>query len=193
MRKPIKFIIEGTELNMSCSCEKKLESNFSSQSVDLSLLEPVFEKYKIHGGNLITLLQDTQGVYGYLPLEALQAIADKTGNKRAKIYGIATFYSQFRLNPTGKYIILQCQGTACHVNGSKQVSSAICDELGIEPGETSSDGMFTLENVACLGCCSLAPVIMINGEAYGNLTPDSARKIIKDIYAKDKECGCSEN
>lgn len=178
---------------MSCSCEKKMESNFSSQKVELSLLEPVFQRYKTYGGNLITLLQETQEIYGYLPLEALQEIADKTGSKRAKIYGIATFYSQFRLNPTGKYIILQCQGTACHVNGSEQVSTAICEELGIEPGGTSSDGIFTLENVACLGCCSLAPVMMINGEAYGNLTPDSARKIIKEIYAKEKECDCREN
>jgi len=171
---------------MTCSCEKKLESNFSSQEVDLSLLEPVFEKYSGQSASLISILQETQGIYGYLPLEALKAIADRTGNKKAKIYGIATFYSQFRLNPTGKYIILQCQGTACHVNGSEEVSAAICDELGIVPGGTSSDGMFTLEDVACLGCCSLAPVIMINGEAYGNLTPNSAREIIQGIYQQEK-------
>lgn len=173
---------------MSCSCEKKLEANFDAQNVNLSLLEPVFQKYQSHGGNLITLLQETQSIYGYLPLEALQTIADRTNNKRAKIYGIATFYSQFKLNPRGKYIILQCQGTACHVNGSKEVSRAICDELGIEPGGTSSDEVFTLEDVACLGCCSLAPVIMINGEAYGNLNPESARKIIRDIYKRESEC-----
>lgn len=172
---------------MACDCEKKLESKFSTNQVDLSLMDKVFNRYYNENGNLISILQDAQGVYGYLPLDVLKLIADKTGNKRAKVYGVATFYSQFRLNPIGKYIILQCQGTACHVNGSEAVGNAICDELGINPGETSSDGMFSLEDVACLGCCSLAPVIMINGEAYGNLTPDCARKIIKDIYAKEKE------
>lgn len=172
---------------MACDCEKKLESKFSTNQVDLSLMDNVFDRYYKENGNLISILQDAQGVYGYLPLDVLKLIADKTGNKRAKVYGVATFYSQFRLNPIGKYIILQCQGTACHVNGSEAVGNAICDELGIKPGDTSSDGMFSLEDVACLGCCSLAPVIMINGEAYGNLTPDGARKIIKDIYAKEKE------
>jgi NADH-quinone oxidoreductase subunit E len=171
---------------MSCSCEKKLESNFNNQDVDLTLMEPVFNKYKGQSASLISILQETQGIYGYLPLEALKTIAERTGNKKAKIYGIATFYSQFRLNPVGKYIILQCQGTACHVNGSEKVSEAICDELGIVPGETSSDGIFTLEDVACLGCCSLAPVMMINGEAYGSLTPNSAREIIRGIYQNEK-------
>lgn len=172
---------------MACDCEKNLESKFSTNQVDLSLMDNVFDRYHKENGNLISILQDAQGVYGYLPLDVLKLIADKTGNKRAKVYGVTTFYSQFRLNPVGKYIILQCQGTACHVNGSEAVGNAICDELGISPGETSSDGMFSLEDVACLGCCSLAPVIMINGEAYGNLTPDGARRIIKDIYAKEKE------
>jgi NADH-quinone oxidoreductase subunit E len=171
---------------MTCSCENKLESNFSSMEVDLSLMEPVFKKYEGQSASLISILQDTQGIYGFLPLEALKIIAERTGNKKAKIYGIATFYSQFRLTPTGKYIILQCQGTACHVNGSDKISEAICDELGIEPGGTSSDGMFTLEDVACLGCCSLAPVMMINGEAYGSLTPNSAREVIRGIYQKEK-------
>lgn len=172
---------------MSCNCEKELESKFSADQVDLSLMEKVFERYFNENGNLISILQDAQGVYGYLPLDVLKLISDKTGKKKAQIYGVATFYSQFRLNKLGKYIIMQCQGTACHVNGSEAVGQAICDELGIKPGATSSDGMFSLEDVACLGCCSLAPVIMINGETYANLTPDKARKVIQDIYAKEKE------
>lgn len=172
---------------MSCGCEKELESKFSDDQVDLSLMDKVFERYFNENGNLISILQDAQGVYGYLPLDVLKLISDKTGKKKAQIYGVATFYSQFRLNKLGKYIIMQCQGTACHVNGSEAVGQAICDELGIKPGETSSDGMFSLEDVACLGCCSLAPVIMINGETYANLTPDKARKVIQDIYAKEKE------
>lgn len=162
---------------MTSECDKK---------IDLSLMDKVFDKYYKENGNIVSMLQDAQDIYGYLPLDVLKAIADKTGNKRTKVYGVATFYSQFRLNPRGKYMILQCQGTACHVNNSEVIGNAICDELGINPGETSSDGMFSFEHVACLGCCSLAPVIMINGEAYGNLTPDKVRKIIRDIYAREK-------
>ena len=172
---------------MSCGCEKELESKFSADQVDMSLMDKVFERYFNENGNLISILQDAQGVYGYLPLDVLKLISDKTGKKKAQIYGVATFYSQFRLNKMGKYIIMQCQGTACHVNGSEAIGQAICDELGIKPGETSSDGVFSLEDVACLGCCSLAPVIMVNGETYANLTPDKARKVIQDIYAKEKE------
>jgi NADH-quinone oxidoreductase subunit E len=170
-----------------------MESRFADNDVDLKLMEPVFKEFEGQSGTLISILQKAQDIYGYLPLAVLKHIADRTGNKRARIYGIATFYAQFRLNPTGKYVILQCQGTACHVNGSEEIGKAICDELGIEPGGTSSDGMFTLEDVACLGCCSLAPVMMINGEAYGKLTADKARKIIRDIYKKEKEGGSHEN
>lgn len=178
---------------MCNQCEQKLESRFVDGEVDLTLLNPVFEEYKGHSGSIISILQKAQDIYGYLPLGVLKHIADSTGNKRAKVYGIATFYAQFRLNPVGKYVILQCQGTACHVNGSKEVSRALCEELSINPGETTEDGMFTIEDVACLGCCSLAPVLMINGEAYGKLTPDSARMIVKDIYRKEKEGACHEN
>ena len=171
---------------MCNSCEKQLETKFADGNVDLTLLKPIFIEYAGKPGSIISILQKTQEIYGYLPLSALQAIAENTGNKRAKIYGIATFYSQFRLSPVGKYIILQCQGTACHVLGAKAVGSAICDELGIKPGGTTADGLFTLEDVACLGCCSLAPVIMINGETYGKLTPDSVRKVLQNIREAEK-------
>ncbi|MGI6484762.1 MAG: NADH-quinone oxidoreductase subunit NuoE [Thermoanaerobacterales bacterium] len=171
---------------MSCSCKDKCNSSRVVQNIDLSLLDPLFEEYSGQSGSLISILQRAQDIYGYLPLEVLQLIADKTGNKRSKIYGIATFYAQFRLKPVGKYIILQCQGTACHVNGSEEVKNALCDELSIKSGETTEDGLFTLEEVACLGCCSLAPVMMINGETYGKLTPESARRIIKDIVRNEK-------
>lgn len=167
--------------------EKELESVFSDFSADLSLLDPVFKEYGHTKGNVIAILQKAQEMYGYLPLSVLKYIADETGTSRAAVYGIATFYAQFRLSPAGKHIILQCQGTACHVNGSKEVRQAICDELNIEPGGTTADGMFSLEEVACLGCCSLAPVVMINGQAYGKLSPEKARQIIRNIYKKEKE------
>lgn len=169
------------------NCEKVMEQGFPANEVDLSLLDPVFKEYEGQEGNVISILQKAQDIYGYLPLDVLKRIADRTGVKRAKIYGIATFYTQFRLDPVGKHIILQCQGTACHVNGSEEVGSALCDELNIGPGGTTMDGMFTLENVACLGCCSLSPVIMVDGVAYGKLTPESAREIIRGIYKKEKE------
>lgn len=157
-----------------CNCNNEVK-------IDLSLLDDVIRKYKEVDGNLIPILQETQSIYGYLPMEAMEYISEETGNKKASIYGVATFYQQFRLEPVGKYLILQCQGTACHVNGSKEVSKAISRELGIEPGETTEDQLFTVEDVACLGCCSLAPVIMINDDTYGNLTPDEAVKIVRKL------------
>lgn len=175
---------------MGCpSCENKLEQMFRDEKVDLEILKPVLEQSQGERGNVIDLLQKTQEIYGYLPLEALRYIADVTGNNRAKVYGIATFYAQFRLEPVGKYVILLCQGTACHVNGSEEIKSALEEELGIKSGGTTQDGLFTLEEVACLGCCSLAPVMMINGETYGKLTKDNCRKIIKDIYKSESDEG----
>lgn len=159
--------------------------NCNGPKSDFSLLEGVLSKYADSASNLITILQKAQDIYGYLPKDVMYHIAERIGVTPAEIVGVATFYSQFRLTPIGKYLIMSCQGTACHVNGSERVSAAISDYLGIGNGETTADGLFTLENVACLGCCSLAPVIMINGEAYGNLTPDSAVAVIKDIQAKE--------
>ncbi|WP_423230200.1 NADH-quinone oxidoreductase subunit NuoE [Thermosyntropha lipolytica] len=149
-------------------------------------MEDVLKVYREEKGSLITVLQKTQEIYGFLPTEALHYIAASLGVKPAKVWGVATFYTQFRLTPIGKYLILLCQGTACHVNGAKQIETALCQELNIKVGDTTEDGLFTLENAACLGCCSLAPVMMINGQAYGPLTPDKAVQIIRDIYKKDK-------
>lgn len=162
-----------------CQC------NCSGPKSDLSLLDDILNKYADSSSNLITILQHAQNIYGYLPKDVMYCIAERVGVSPADVMGVATFYSQFRLSPIGKYLIMSCQGTACHVNGSERISSAISEYLGIGNGETTEDGLFTLENVACLGCCSLAPVIMINGEAYGNLTPDSAVAVIKSIQEKE--------
>lgn len=152
---------------------------------DFSQLTPILDKYKKTPGSLITILQKAQDIYGYLSMDAIRHISMETGIKPAKIYGVATFYTQFRLKPIGKNLIMLCQGTACHVNGSKMIEEAICDELSIKDGETTADNLFTLNNVACLGCCSLSPVMMINGETYGKLTKDSVRGIIKDIRERE--------
>lgn len=162
-----------------CQC------NCSGPKSDLSLLDAVLKEYGGVSSNLITILQKAQGIYGYLPKDVMYHIAESVGITPADVMGVATFYSQFRLTPIGKYLIMSCQGTACHVNGSERVSAAISEYLGIGNGETTEDGLFTLENVACLGCCSLAPVIMINGEAYGNLTPDSAVEVLKNIQKEE--------
>lgn len=171
-----------------CGGKNDFTVKLSDPNVDLSKLESVLEKYKDVSGSLITILQEAQAIYGYLPMEVLNHVAEKTGVKPAKIHGVATFYTQFRLNPVGKYLIMLCQGTACHVNGSKFIEEAVCDELNIKEGETTTDGLFTLNNVACLGCCSLSPVMMINGETYAKLTPEKTRKILRDIQEKEKSC-----
>lgn len=155
--------------------------------VDLSLLEPVFECYGDIPGSLITVLQKTQDIYGYLPEEAVCEVSKRLNIPASKVYGVATFYTQFRFEPVGKYFIQLCQGTACHVNGSEIIEKTIKEELGISDGETTSDGLFSLKNVACLGCCSLSPVMMINGETYGSLNPSKVRDILSLLKVQAKE------
>jgi NADH-quinone oxidoreductase subunit E len=170
----------------TCNCKAAQEEALKAAGIDIEQLKPVLDKYRSVEGSLITILQNAQELYGYLPIELLNYIALETGNKPAKVLGVATFYAQFRLEPVGKYLIMLCQGTACHVNGSEAVGQAICEELGIADGETTKDGLFTLKNVACLGCCSLSPVMMINDETYGTLTPAKARTILQEIRQKEE-------
>lgn len=145
------------------------------------------EYYHGSESDLIPVLQKLQGAYGYLPKDIISRLSERTGIFVTQIMGVATFYSQFRLSPVGEKTIKVCFGTACHVNGSEKIADALCDELKIEMGGTTPDNKFTLESVACLGCCSLAPVMMIGDETYGRLTPDKARKIIRELYAKGAE------
>lgn len=161
-----------------CNCQEKQ---------DYAKLQPVLEEYAQVPGSLITILQHAQEIYGYLPVDVLWHISEQTGIKPAKVLGVATFYTQFRFRPVGKYLILLCNGTACHVNGAKKIEETILEELGIGDGETTEDGLFSLKVVACLGCCSLSPVMMINDETYGSLTPDKTRSILKEIRRKSEE------
>jgi len=146
----------------------------------LAAVDEVVARYSGTEGSLIPVLQEVQGMVGYLPREVMQRIAERTGVPAARVYGVATFYSQFRLEPVGRHIIKICHGTACHVQGATAITEAICDELGVAEGETTEDGKFTVDSVACLGCCSLAPVIMIGEQTYGRLTPGEARKIVRN-------------
>ena len=161
---------------MCSCCEKKS---------DLSLLDSVMDKYASVPGSLITILQKAQEIYGYLPIDVMYYIGEKTGNSPAKVIGVATFYTQFRTTPVGKHLIMLCKGTACHVNGAERVEEALCEALNIEDGGTTEDGLFSLKTVACLGCCSLSPVMMINEDTYGSLTPKKAVEIINEIRAKE--------
>ena len=155
------------------------------ESVDLSLLNDVLEKYASVKGSLISILQKTQEIYGYIPIDAVYHIAERTGSTPAKVLGVATFYSQFRFQAMGKHLIMVCKGTACYVNGADRIADAVMEELGIGDNETTSDGLFSLSLVSCLGCCSLAPVMMINEDTYGSLTPEKVVKILRDIKAKE--------
>jgi len=136
-------------------------------------------RYRGEPGQLIPLLQSAQESYGYISETAINYISGVTKIPESEVYGVITFYKQFRLRPLGKYLIRLCDGTACHVNNSKMLGEIIEDELHFEGNDTTEDGLFTLEYVACLGCCSLAPVVMINDQTFGRLTPQKLRKTLK--------------
>jgi len=138
-------------------------------------------------GKLIPTLQKVQEQDGYISRERIHEIHRKSGVPLSHIFGVATFYSQFRLHPVGKNIIRVCHGTACHVSGAKGITDALEDALGVATGETTGDRLFTLEMVSCLGCCSLAPVIMINNDTYGNLAPNGIKKILKPYKEEARE------
>lgn len=164
---------------------KKEVNSAIKKPVDLALLDPLINKYRNKKGNLIPLLQGTQNIFGYIPKEAFLYISKETGLKVSDMYGVVTFYAQFRLQPAGKYIMKMCHGTACHVQNVKKVTEDVQNFLNVKDGETTEDGIFTLETVACLGCCSLAPVMMISEETYGKLNGKKAVEVIKEIKRKE--------
>jgi NADH-quinone oxidoreductase subunit E len=143
--------------------------------------QALLEEWKGIKGNVIPLLQKTQDIFGFLPEESMREIARVTGATTAEIYGVATFYAQFRFTPMGKHVMKVCHGTACHVQGADSLDTVVEQKLGVKPGRTTADGEFTVERVACLGCCSLAPVVMIDGEVYGRLTGDKLGKIVSAV------------
>ncbi len=154
--------------------------------VDLSVIDDLIKKYKGKKGNMIPLLQGTQAIFGYIPTKAFEKLAEETGLELSDMYGVATFYAQFRLHPVGKHVIKVCHGTACHVQNASKITEALQDSLKVEDGGTTEDRMFTLESVACLGCCSLAPVMAIGGNTYGKLSGTEAVKIVKNIKITER-------
>lgn len=144
----------------------------SSGAPDLSLMDEVFDKYEGQKGALIPVLQRAQTLYGYLPPDVLKLIADRLGVSLSKVYGVATFYAQFYLEPRGRHVLRLCDGTACHVKGTPVLRSAVEDGFGVQPGETSKDGELTVEIVYCMGSCALAPVAVLDGQIMGRMQQD---------------------
>jgi len=142
-------------------------------------LYKVIEELKNEKGALMPILQKAQEIYGYLPIEVQEIIAESLDIPLEEVYGVASFYAQFTLNPKGKYSISVCLGTACYVKGSQQVLNRISEKLHIQPGEVTPDGKFSLDATRCIGACGLAPVMMINDDVYGRLVPDDVDKILE--------------
>jgi NADH-quinone oxidoreductase subunit E len=158
----------------------------SQPAVDLTLLDPILAGFMGDRVGMIGVLQHTQEEYGYLPRAALHAIALRTGTPLSQIYGVVSFYNQFRLSPVGKYLITVCHGTACHVAGAPLVTAAFSEELDIPLNGTTKDRLFTLQAVNCVGACALAPVVRVgDDDTYGRVTPDSARKLVHDLRAQE--------
>lgn len=149
-------------------------------------VEAIIESYQGAGrDHLIPLLQEVQEAEGYLSREAVTLIGRRLELPASKIFGVATFYNQFRFQPRGKYHIMVCRGTACHVKGSAGVLDTVVKALAIEPGQTSRDKLFSLEIVACMGACGLSPVINVNGEFYAEVTPAKAARIIAECRQRE--------
>ena len=149
------------------------------EAMDLSKMSPILEKFRGQEGALIPVLQEAQGIYGYLPEEVLAHISRELTIPLSRIYGVVTFYAQFYLTPRGRHTVRVCRGTACHVRGGKNIRKSVQQFLGIEENETTPDYKFTFETVACLGACALSPVLLVDKTYYGKLTPGKVEKVLK--------------
>jgi len=155
--------------------------------MDEALLQKIVS-YPQERGSLIPILQEVQDHYGYLPEEVVGEVADQLRISEHEVYGVATFYAQFRFNKPGKHLCRVCQGTACHVRGGRKILDTVMKDLGISHGETTKDELFSLEEVACLGCCALAPVVMVDDKVFGNLSMSK----VKDAVERYKEGGSED-
>ena len=156
------------------------------QAAAVKKINEICDRYVEEKTPLMMILSDVQKEYGYIPLEVQELISQRTGISVAEIYGVVTFYSFFSLTPKGKYVIGVCMGPACYVKGAGQILDKFSEILGIKPGETSSDGLFTLDALRCIGACGIAPAVTINGKVYPKLTVDAVPKIIAEYKAMRK-------
>lgn len=164
--------------------EEKTQVPFSGTLAQELQLKEVIAAHKEQPGCLMPVLQQAQEIYGYLPIEVQAIVAEGLGISLSEVYGVATFYSQFRLNPKGIYRISICLGTACYVKGAAKILEAVERKLGIQVGECTPDGLFSLESCRCVGACGLAPVMMINDEVFGRMTPEQVPVILEDYARK---------
>lgn len=147
-------------------------------------IKEICDRYSDEKTPLMMILSDIQKEYGYIPLDVQKIVSDKTGISVAEIYGVVTFYSFFSLKPKGKFIIGCCLGTACYVKGAQQIIDKFSDILKIKPGETTEDGLFTIDALRCIGACGIAPAVSINGKVYPKVTVDAVPGIIEELRAK---------
>ena len=159
--------------------------NCGLEQEKIKQLEEVIAKHKGQEGALIPVLHEAQEIFGYLPEQVQKIIADGLGVSLAEVYGVATFYARFSLEPKGKYNIQVCMGTACYVKGADKVLEKLQEVLGIEPGKCTEDGLFSIEATRCVGACGLAPVMVVNEEVYGKATP----AMVEEVIAKYRELG----
>ena len=151
------------------------------QQLDMKVIDEILERHNNDKSMIIAIMQDVQEVYRYLPQEALEHIAAKTGMSESDLYGVATFYGNFSLDAKGKYVLKVCRGTACHVRKSADVLQALQEATGLsEKKSISDDGLFTIEIVSCLGACGLSPVVMVNDTVHAAMTPDKAKDLVAD-------------
>jgi NADH-quinone oxidoreductase subunit E len=150
-----------------------------SAEIDLAALDEVFVQYADQKGALIPVLQKAQEIYGYVPQEVLQRIADRLNISLGKVYGVATFYAQFYLERRGRHVLRVCDGTACHVKGAPGLLTAVQDQYKVAPGETSADGQLTLEIVYCMGSCALAPVAVVDGQVVGRMREETLLRRVR--------------
>lgn len=170
--------------------EAEVSLNYSSNLDPYADFDKTVQEKNLDMGAAIRILQQIQATYGYVSPPMLERISLLTGIPTSVLYSIVTFYAQFRLEPIGENLIQVCHGTACHLAGAEKISEAVQIETGAKAGHTSPDGKFTIEKVACLGCCSLGPVITINSETYGRMNPEMARQMLKQ---RRQGCICGEH
>jgi len=159
----------------------------ASQPLETDQLEEILQAYRGQKGAVIPVLQKAQKIYGYLPEEVLQRIARGMRVPISRIYGVATFYSQFYLTRRGRHVVRQCDGTACHVRGAQRLVEQLERDLDIPAGGTTGDMMFTIEEVNCVGACALGPLVIIDGDYHGNMTSGALQKVVKKIRKAEGE------
>ena len=155
------------------------------QEAAVKKIHEICDRYANDTTPLMMILSDIQKEYGYIPLDVQEIVSERTGISVAEIYGVVTFYSFFSLAPKGKYVIGVCLGTACYVKGAQQILDKFADIIGIKPGETSADGLFTLDDLRCIGACGIAPAVTINGKVYPKVSVDAVPKIVEEYKAME--------